>query len=194
MFSKLSVAALALAVAAVAMSAPARALEFDNRRGSTFEADGNRDIGSFGPGGGNTGTGFGFGDRGPSGFELGERENFNKHDYGKSKVVELTDCTYYNFVRAPVAFKPIAVLFCTDECHVCKKLEGVWDILSKFFPKVVFAKVNTIEEQEVQKREDVDLVPGVILFTKRHPDGLRFVAPVCDESSLRSFITTYCDN
>jgi thiol-disulfide isomerase/thioredoxin len=196
MFSKLSVAALALVVAAVAMSAPARALEFDNRRGDDTDA-------------GDRGTvNFDFGNRrgdNPAVTDRGNFDNFDlsnhqynnfggyKHYEGKSKVVELTDCTYYNFVRAPVAFKPIAVLFCTDECPVCKKLEKLWDKLSKWIPHVVFAKVNTIEEQEVQKREDIDVVPGVILFTKYHPDGLRFVAPSCEEEAVTQFVQRYCN-
>ncbi|MGE4352589.1 MAG: thioredoxin family protein [Oscillospiraceae bacterium] len=72
---------------------------------------------------------------------------------------------------------PVVVEFWMPMCGYCKRLAPVIDRLAtKYKGKLVFAKMNSIEEDEIFSRYGGEVNPTLYLFNKGVP-GEKLVAP-----------------
>jgi len=124
-----------------------------------------------------------------------KKDSYKKANCGKCKnsLLEnnVIDLSQSNFDEVIVNSDiPVVVDFWAPWCGPCKMMEPTFKSVAKDYPiKVVFAKVNTQNEQNLGARFGIRSIPTIVVF--KNGDEIQRVSGALDESSLKSLVNSH---
>lgn len=77
-------------------------------------------------------------------------------------IIELDDDSFENKVLQ--SDKPVMVDFWAPWCGPCKSFAPTYESVSEDHPKVIFAKINTEDEQEIAAHFQIRSIPTLMIF------------------------------
>jgi len=126
-----------------------------------------------------------------------KKENYKKANCGKCKssLLEnnLIELDQNNFDEVVVNSDiPVIIDFWAPWCGPCKMMGPIFSKVSKKYPlKILFAKVNTEQEQNLGAKFGIQSIPTLIVFKNGHE--IQRVSGALDELNLVQLVTNYLD-
>ena len=121
-----------------------------------------------------------------------KKDSYSKANCGgcKKSLLDTTpvELNQINFEEVVVNSEiPVLVDFWAPWCGPCKSMAPVFKNVSKKYPlKVLFAKVNTEEEQSLGGKYNIRSIPTLVLY--KEGIEVRRISGALDENSLVKFI------
>ena len=104
-------------------------------------------------------------------------------------VIELDSKGFYKALNAD---KPLLIDFWASWCSPCRFMHPIFEKVAKIYSnKVIFARINVDEEQEIAARYKVQAIPTFMLFI--NGKSIDRLVGVVDENTLTRFIKRYIE-